>query len=53
MKRTQRRRQRGNEISRENPTKTVIDVRNESKSKEQMKRDWGSPRSTMNKKLGK
>ncbi len=53
MKRTQRRKQKDNELSRDNIDKKVADVRNESKSKEQMKKDWGSLRSTMNRKLSK
>ncbi len=32
---------------------TIADERNATKSKEQMKRDWGSKRATMNNKLNK
>ncbi len=33
--------------------KTIGDIKSANKSKEQMKKDWGSPRSTMNRKLRK
>ena len=63
MKRNHRRSRRDNESSISNNsagidsepgyTRTVGDVRNESKSKEQMKKDWGSHRTTMKRKLAK
>ena len=33
--------------------RSINDARNTSKSKEQMKKDWGSKRATMNRKLSK
>ncbi len=53
MTKTHRRKRKSTEPSIHDVDKTVNDVRSESKSKEQMKRDYGSPRSTMNRKLGK
>jgi len=63
MATNKRRVKRNNEISTQNGTKvtkygnieqkTMGDVRNASKSQEQMKKDWGSKRTTMNSKLAK
>ena len=53
MKRTSRRTRKPNELSQDNKYKTTNDLRSASMSKEQMKKDWGSPRSTMYRKLGK
>ena len=63
MKRMHRRKRGGKESSISNNsagfgpnpgyTKSVDDVRNTSKSKEQMKKDWGSKRTTMKNKLAK
>ncbi len=52
MKRTARRKKKDKEYD-TTTDKTVGDIRNESKSKAQMKKDWGSSSSTTNKKLGK
>ncbi len=53
MKRKHRRVRTSKEVSIHDIDKTIGDLRSESKSKEQMKKDWGSPRLTMNRKLGK
>ncbi len=53
MKRNHRRQRKGHEPSMSDVDKTMNDLRSESKSKEQMKKDWGSQRTTMDGKLAK
>jgi len=54
MKRNQRRQRKNFEPSISNGIDVSVgDVRNTTRSKEQMKLDWGSLRTTMKRKLGK
>ncbi len=53
MKRNHRRQKKSHEPSVQEIDKTMGDMRSASRSQEQMKKDWGSKRTTMERKLAK